>query len=653
MIKTRPCRALASLVSAPIQTNLIRTVTAAVLLPCALLLSSAQAAPGSRNSWGGWSGHGLSVTTTGFFHIEKPAGATRPYIIDPSGGIYFGMGVNTMCQAQSAYGMSAYLTRLGSPDWTAAAKYEWSRFSTGNLFGYSFANPYYMNNAGAWSEADDINGVAWGSPLTKPAAAGGANAPYFKLLRGDKTTYPGGFQPASTENFVLRGLGTTLKSDGTINTKQYRTSVSGDNGIHDPFNPKFKEFVDHMVIYENIAAHKDDANLIGYWIDNEMGFFDTMRADYNDDYGGPYPTTGVHDLRQYIWAEDPAGASWSNPISARWQLGHFLYDKYGTIGALNSAWGTAYSNFTDIIGLTPNGVGHLPPHPQWETSNATMRGDMQDFVHDRLIYEYVRIVTEAIRTADPNHMIGMRLAVGYPINGTQRYNFYGYTDPSTSSIVHEQFVTGDQGWNSSVPYETRFSPWEALKRRTHPGSSVPMGLDYLGFNVYAGHENYEQDWLAGGVNEIWNRGQIPVLISEFSLRANIRNGTSYDNSYPREWTNSNASKADVHGLNGTDDQVDRGVHYQNETSQFLVIPQIIGWNWHAWSDRIYGDGSAGGTLSAANFGFVQARDDYNSFTAGQAWTNLQDPANAANGTYVSDVNANVYHTIYSLNGNSW
>lgn len=123
--------------------------------------------------------------------------------------------------------------------------------------------------------------------------------------------------------------------------------------------------------------------------------------------------------------------------------------------------------------------------------------------------------------------------------------------------------------------------------------------------------------------------------------------------FPREWTNSGSPKCDIHGTNGVDDQTDRGIHFQRETDQFLAIPKILGWVWHAWSDRIYGDGSQGGTLSAANFGFVKARDDYNNFVAGQAWTNLQDPDNALNGTYVSDVQADIYQTIYTLNGGAW
>src|SRR5919108_4810486 len=206
----------------------------------------------------------------------------------------------------------------------------------------------------------------------------GAGAPYAVVL---------GVAP--------RGEDRALKDeDGTV-------LLSGFSGarVGDPFNPAFLADLDALV-EDEVLSRRADPRLQMRFAGNEIGVFDVAG------HGGG----GVRDFRRWLWSDVPAGSSIDRALCARHALAAFLHDCYaGSIGELNSAWDAEYPDFAAIVDSGPR------PVPYVHDANVRSRGDLQRFVHDRLLPEWVRAVTLRVRAADPNHLIASpRLAVATP-----------------------------------------------------------------------------------------------------------------------------------------------------------------------------------------------------------------------------------------------
>lgn len=76
----------------------------------------------------------------------------------------------------------------------------------------------------------------------------------------------------------------------------------------------------------------------------------------------------------------------------------------------------------------------------------------------------------------------------------------------------------------------------------------------------------------------------------------------------------------------TDDQIQRGAYYESQLAQFYGFSDIVGANWHAWSDRYL----AADEAHQINMGLVQCDDPQRGFVAGTRWDEVDDRVAATN-----------------------
>ncbi|MBM3493772.1 MAG: hypothetical protein FJX72_05540 [Armatimonadetes bacterium] len=165
-------------------------------------------------------------------------------------------------------------------------------------------------------------------------------------------------------------LGTAFTAYGDIAPRTTWT------GFPDVFDPRFAQFC-AIEARKQCAPHRDDPWLLGYFLDNELEWFGKNGSE-----------TGLVDEAMKKPADHPAKRAFVNMLRKR----------HTTIGALNAAWKTSYASWDALAS-----AASAP------TSGEALK-DRAAFV--RLIAErYFSVTCDAIRRADPNHMIlGCRFA---------------------------------------------------------------------------------------------------------------------------------------------------------------------------------------------------------------------------------------------------
>ena len=454
-------------------------------------------------------------------------------------------------------GIGAYIRRT---DPTTAARTEWARLSTGESDGVRVGQPYGFASVGAFSETNDFTDGAGDSFVVRSARDGGAGAPYAVVI------YP-----------VPRGDDRALKDElGSVLRGGFSRSRIGD-----PYNPAFLADLDALVD-RDVAPRRDDPGLQMWFCGNEAGVFDVAAHQA----GG-----GVRDFRRWLWSDVPAGSSIDDPRCARHALAAFLREHYqGSIDALNAAWQSAYQGFAEIVD-----VGPLPV-PDTHDCNERCGEDLQRFVHDRLLRDWVVAVTGRVRAADPNHLVASpRLAVDRPRN----YRFW--TGGVDHWIEPPQALIGDDA-----------SPFDVLAR------DGDTGFDLVAINAYSGDPRFPEPWFGDGLHKIQRESGLPVIISEFGVRARIDG-----------WSNKGGAGSFVAS------QVERGQRYESQIDQFVGFRHVVGAIWHAWSDR-YMPGDEGLQI---NMGLVQCDDPdpERRFKAGKRWQDLDRAIAQTNRTIMSRI----------------
>ena len=493
---------------------------------------------------------------TGFWRLARPAGTRRSWLIAPDGHAVFLLGVNTVMRDTRRRGtprcasIRRYIRRV---DPTTAAHVEWARLSDGFSGGHSVPRPYWFNSVGAFSEINDFDDSGGDSYMIRPPELGGAGAPYAVVL-----------------DVAPRGDDRALKDEAG----DVLSSGLGDQRLGDPFNPAFLSDLDALV-EELVAARRGDARLQMWFAGNEIGIFDVAA------HGG-----GVRDLRRWIWSDVPAGSSIDRPACARHALAAFLRDIYaGSVGALNAAWDSRYPDFSAIVDGGPR------PVPYVHDCNHRCRDDLQRFVHDRLLREWVRAVTLRIRAADPDHLIASpRLAIATPARyrfwrGRSHSDFDRWAEPPTAPV-------GDDG-----PL-VRYCPFDLLAR------DGAAGFDLAAVNGYTGAVTFPRPWFTDGIHKLQRLSGLPVLISEFGIRARIEG-----------WSNRGGAGAFVPRAAPAAQQRERGERYRSQIDQFIGFRNVVGATWHAWSDRF----NATDTRLQINLGLVQCTDRAHAMQAGRRW----------------------------------
>jgi hypothetical protein len=409
-----------------------------------------------------------------FWRIERPADSQRTWLVAPDGQRVFMLGVNTVMRDKQCDGSSGWITRHPP---TRSAQVEWARIGPGHSGDEVSDKPYCFNSVGAFSETNDFDASGGDSYMIRPVAAGGAGAPYAAVLYIN----PGGADRA------LKDVGGAVLEGGVAGAR-----------IGDPFNPAYIADIEARVA-EDVTPRKDDPNLQMWFLGNEIGVFDKAKKG-----------EGVRDFRRWIWSDCPRGSSIDAPQCARHALAAMLRDRYaGDMAALNAAWQSDYpaGDFAVIVDVGPR------PVPYVQSCNTQCRVDLQIFVHDHLLRAWVDLLTTRVRAVDPNHLVSSpRLAIG----ARPDYRFWTPASEADPDVWTED-ETHPVGTDTD---EVHYNPFDLLAR------VGDAGFDLVSFNIYDGGPEFEKPWFTDGVHRVTETSGLPVLISEFSVRARIAGWTN-------------------------------------------------------------------------------------------------------------------------------
>ncbi|MBL8603637.1 MAG: hypothetical protein JNK72_17055 [Myxococcales bacterium] len=418
-----------------------------------------------------------------------------------------------------AVGVNTVLRSANCPDITPyllrapaieVARTEWDRLFDGANGGYG----YRFNNVGSFSDTNDLDRDVV-NPIVTVAPFG------IVLDTGVSVTAPYALRTASGQ-------------------------VLGTNGgatLGDIFNPAYVALLEGRF---RARVRPNDPLLMYYWMANETG-----RWDHPNGLGG---TPGVRDLRPWLWPSCPSGSTVDAPRCAPHALASLMRARYRSVEALNRAWGTAHASFEAVAAARPTMRSEVAER----RCNAACANDLQRFVR-WFDSETVRVTTTMLRRLDPNHLVSSpRLAMGSP----RSYCFWGL------SGCNEVFTNGERVPAASG--DVRFAPWDLFQRRGD------AGYDLVSLNAYSltHRAGYERPWFTDGVHRIQRETGLPVLISEFGIRARIEG-----------WSNDGGAPAFVSAGTPSEEQRRRGSYYVTDLTQFMAFRGILGASIHRWADR--------------------------------------------------------------------
>lgn len=528
--------------------------------------SSGSSDGGSESSDGG------VIEPSPLWRIESPVDSARTWLVSPEGERTFWLGVNTVMRDKTCDGILDWIRRT---DPSTAANVEWARLSSGESGSESNATPYCFNSVGGFSDTNDFDDGGGDSWMIRASDEGGAGAPFGQVLNAD----------ARGDDRALRDENGTVLRGGFAEAR-----------IGDPFNPAFAADIAEMV-ETTVAPRVGNPRLQMWFLGNETGMFDHPGHGF----------TGVRDLRRWLWSSCPEGSSIDAPACAPHALLEFLRTRYTTIAALDAAWEAGYADFEAIAAGGPR------PVPYAHDCNQTCREDLQRFVHDVLLPRWIEVTTGTIRATDPDHLITTpRLALA----DSSSYRFYA--PASGQSPDHWADAPG-------VPVPTDgevvYCPYDLF------GRNGDSGFDLIAVNVYEGSATFEEPWLGDGFTKLHERSGLPIVVSEFSVRARIDG-----------WSNNGGANAFVPHTDDVDDQIQRGAYYRQQVEQFAGYPFVLGASWHAWSDRYL----AADPSHQIDMGLMQCDDPIRGFEAGQRWGEIDER--------IAEINCSIMERIEQLTG---
>ena len=287
----------------------------------------------------------------------------------------------------------------------------WLMTPAGNAFislSVSVLNPNGVDGADrAGNTYEDYAEAKYGDfPTNTPAWA---NATIAKLIHL-------GFNTIGTFSHKIQGLNpvdgvttrlpwvSTLRVTNSVVNDQLVGNVwqgIGSGKFPDMYHPGFEAAVAAETAVVLTPAMRDDPYLVYHFIDQA----DELRgvgADHNS-------------LCWAAWVGQPTltVSSGTSPNYLKARLAADMQTKYGTIAALNAAWGTAYTSFASAGGYG-TGSGFVdqnasttigPTYAQLDAeATPAMVADCNTFVQTLLTY-YATVATGTVRAADPHHLI--------------------------------------------------------------------------------------------------------------------------------------------------------------------------------------------------------------------------------------------------------
>ncbi|TAN23077.1 MAG: hypothetical protein EPN33_06190 [Acidobacteria bacterium] len=322
-------------------------------------------------------------TATGFFRVQKVG--ERWVFVDPLGHPFWMLGVfavdtNTDTAAGTIYTIGKYGSRATWGEQAVRRLRTWGFNSTAE---YSSAYVVPVNNDGSYETTDPMPWVA----IMRPS--------YYSLRDS------GGYAPQPVKDLVA-GLDSVYRN--------YR----GDT-LPDVFDPDFAMYANASLAAQTSAAEAASSWLIGTAVD-----------DLDDLWGfGPSPDLPAARTSSNIgWialctnfqqtANAQLGEIYTDPeVYTKYALANWLQAKYGSIAALDAAWGANYTSFGDAGGFgTGTGLLDEDGRDPWvgaddvalRGASAAVRADLNAFL---AVYaqKYFSIVSAALRKYRPNQLI--------------------------------------------------------------------------------------------------------------------------------------------------------------------------------------------------------------------------------------------------------
>lgn len=347
--------------------------------------------PVSLDEYGGVSGDPLPGGATGFFRVVKVG--DHWLFADPDGNAFWMLGVFDVDTETSNDGLPG-----GNYNARVLAKYgglaAWGEQAARRLKAWGF------NTAAEYSSAYVIALDQYGARNTA------APIPSVNLVR---PTY---YALANQGNYAAQPVKDLLNGlDG--NYKNYLGGVVGD-----VFDPNFAAYTSGFVAAGATTAMADSPWIVG-----------TAVGDTDDLWGfGPGPGAPTQPAGQAAsnlgWialctnfqqtSNSKYGVTYSDPkVYTKYALRDFLQTKYGTIAALDAAWGANYTTFDDAGGFgTGSGLLDEDGRDAWvgqddvalSTAAPAVKVDLNAFL---ALYaqKYFSIVADAVRASFPRQLV--------------------------------------------------------------------------------------------------------------------------------------------------------------------------------------------------------------------------------------------------------
>ena len=363
--------------------------------------------PPAFDKYGGLPGskEKLGLNASGFFHVEKKN--DRWLLVDPEGNAFFHLGI-------CAFGPGDDYTLVAGRQ----SIYEWLPDSVGD---YKSA---YKSDQGSSVVSFHLTNMIrkYGTPYTLEDF----QTRMIDRVRKFGFNSIGAFSPVSDAAKAVNMPYVTSLPLGAWGSGAIKP-IPGISQTWDPFDDKNRKQVD-LNFSKSVAGRKDDPLLIGYFLANEPLYEDIPKV--------------VPGLKGSVHACKRA-------------LVQLLGEKYKTIDAFNTAWGTAAKSFDELID-TPLSV----------KSKAAFQ-DVHEFTG--LFFEtYFKLLADTFHKYDSHHMlIGNRLQPG-TINNEQLCRIAGkYLDIMSynyyTNAVDKDFLNRIYQWTGGRPMILSEFYWAAPK----------------------------------------------------------------------------------------------------------------------------------------------------------------------------------------------
>ncbi len=192
--------------------------------------------------------------------------------------------------------------------------------------------------------------------------------------------------------------------------------------IGDPYDPDYLQALD-IYLAKYVSPHREDPNLLIYWLGAEFGFGDTNAIDFG----------------QYVYSKE-----------VQRELAHWLEQRHKKITVLNQQWKTSFKDWTSAAASAV----HDPR-------------DLSDF-SVKLLGDWIRVVVSGVKKYDPNHLIS-----------SPKISFWDYP-PFLSRAFELRHFESWKGhfdviaidWYSREPVQKK-QGWDDL-RRLHKELGIPV-----------------------------------------------------------------------------------------------------------------------------------------------------------------------------------